>query len=82
MQEIVGGYIEAFHMFGNVFCICNEEGKLVGLTPNFIFNGEVLVGDVFFVSAGDEDFESLNDEQINLVMTALNLFELKAVNRT
>ena len=77
MQEIVGGYIQAFQIFDNVLCVCNEEGKLRGLTPNFIFNRDVIVGDVFFAAAGEEDFESLNDEQIDMVATILNLFELR-----
>lgn len=77
LQEIVGGYIEAFNMFDNILCVCNEEGKLNGLTPNFIFNGDVIVGDVFFCSAGEEDFESLNDKQIEMLMTFLNIFELR-----
>ncbi len=77
LQEIVGGYIEAFNMFDNILCVCNEEGKLNDLTPNFIFNGDVIVGDVFFCSAGEEDFESLNDEQTEMLMTFLNIFELR-----
>ena len=36
MQEIVGGYIEVIYPFDNpeIALICNEEGKLEGLTPN------------------------------------------------
>lgn len=79
-QDIVGGYIECVSLFDNVVCVCNEEGKLLRLTPNFIFNGDVIVGDVFFCAAGEEDFESLNDEQIDLVMTVLDLFGLRKQN--
>lgn len=77
MQEIVDGYIECFDMgFDNIVCICNEEGKLMGLTPNFIFNGELIVGDVFFCSAGEEDFEGLNDEQTEFIMGVISIFEV------
>lgn len=79
MQEIVGGYIECINILDNVLCVCNEEGKFKGFTPNFIFNRDVIVGDVFFCAAGEEDFESLNDNQIELIMTLLNLFELRKV---
>lgn len=72
MQEIVGGHIEAFNVVDNILCVCNEEGKLDGLDPNFRFNGDVIVGDVFFCAAGEEDFESLNDTQINILMIAFN----------
>lgn len=75
MQEIVGGYIETFEFgFYNILCVCNEEGKLKGLLPNFIFNGDVIVGDVFFCSAGYDDFESLNDEQIEFIMGVIHNF--------
>jgi len=77
MQDIVGGWIEAVYITEDIICVCNEEGKLKGFDPNFILNKDVIVGDVFFCSAGEEDFESLNDEQIDLVMTLLNLFELR-----
>ena len=51
MQEIVGGWIEFVYPFEfnngvtEVFCICNEEGKLLGLEPNRPIldeNGEVV----------------------------------------
>lgn len=35
MQEIVGGYIECINIVDNILCVCNEEGKLIGLPPNF-----------------------------------------------
>lgn len=73
MQEIVGGYIEAFNVTDDILCICNEEGKLNGLSPNFRFNGDVIVGDVFFCSAGEEDFEGLNDDQIKILMIVFKM---------
>lgn len=75
LQEIVGGYIECFNVIDTILCVCNEEGKLIGLPPNFIFNGSVIVGDVFFCAAGDEDFESLNDDQLEFIMS--DMFEIK-----
>ena len=77
MQKIVGGYIQAIGIIDNILCVCNEEGKLEGLTPNFIFNGDIIVGDVFFCAAGEEDFESLNDDQIELIMGIMHIFEIK-----
>lgn len=76
IQEIVGGYIECFNLgFGNILCVCNEEGKLMGLKPNFIFNGDTVVGDVFFCAGGEEDFESLTDDQIEFIITMMHIFE-------
>lgn len=77
MQEIVGGYIECVNIIDNILCVCNEEGKLMRLPPNFVFNGDMIVGDVFFCAAGDEDFESLTDEQIEFIMNVMHIFEIK-----
>ena len=74
MQEIVGGWIEAVKLVDNILCVCNEEGKLKGLMPNFLFNGDVIVGNVFFVAAGYDDFESLDDDQIELIMSVMHIF--------
>jgi len=77
MQEIVDGYIECFGIgFDNIVCVCNEEGKLIGLTPNFMMNGDLIVGDVFFCQAGEEDFESLTDEQVDFIMGVIQIFEV------
>ena len=75
MQEIVGGYIECINIVENILCVCNEEGKLMGLPSNFAFGGDIIAGDVFFCVGGEEDFESLSDEQIELLMVTMNLFE-------
>ena len=77
MQEIVGGYIQAVGLIDNILCVCNEEGKLIGLNPNFILNDDLIVGDVFFCAAGEEDFDSLNDDQVEFVMNLLHIFEIK-----
>lgn len=74
LQSIVGGYIQCFGIIDNILCVCNEEGKLNGLAPNFIFNGDVIVGDVFFCSAGEDDFESLSDMQVELIMNIIAYF--------
>ena len=77
MQEIVGGYIQCVNIIDNILCVCNEEGKLMGLPPNFMFNGDMIVGNVFFCVGGEEDFESLNDDQIEFIMNVMHIFELK-----
>ena len=52
MQEIVGGYIECINIVENILCVCNEEGKLMGLLPNLVFNRDIIVGYVFFCAVG------------------------------
>ena len=76
LKEIVGGYIECVDFgYDNILMVCNEEGKLLRLPPNFAYMNDVIVGDVFFCSGGEEDFESLTDDQVEFLMTVLNFFE-------
>lgn len=75
LKEIVGGYIECIRIVDNILCVCNEDGKLMRLPPNFAFNGDIIVGDVFFCAGGEEEFESLNDDQIEFLKVVMNFFE-------
>ena len=69
LKDIVGGYIEVVSMEDNILLICNEEGKMQGLPPNFSMGYDVIVGTAVFVSYdGKEDFTSLNDEQMLYIM--------------
>lgn len=67
MQEIVGGYIECVHIGSRLVCVCNENGKLNELPPNFMLNGDIICGDVFFIGVAEDDFTSLNNMQIQFV---------------
>jgi len=68
LQEIVGGFIEVVTLDNKVLMICNEEGKCDGLKPNLLFPDDIIVGNVFFVSDGDDgEFASLTDDQIEFV---------------
>lgn len=73
-QQIVGGYIEIARYEGTLL-ICNEEGRIYGLSPNITAGGEVIVGNIAFVGEGEGDdegeFVSLTDEQIAMLMKAL-----------
>ena len=74
MQNIVGGIIQAIYPFDHpeIALIYNEEGKLNKLRLNralFDKNGNIvdIVAGTFFLCsapADSENFESLNDEQI------------------
>ena len=72
LKEIVGGYIECFPVFANVLCVCNEEGKLLGLPANFKFCNDIIVGDVFFCAGVEEEFGSLSDDQVDILMKVFN----------
>ena len=64
-QLLVGGLIEVIP-YEKVLLICNEEGKLLDLPPNLIFDYDYIVGDCFLVGDDYEnaDFRSLTDEEI------------------
>ena len=48
------GLIELVHLEDNVYILCNEEGKLIGLEPNRRLGDDILCG-VFYVVADDEE---------------------------
>ena len=61
LQELVGGYIETVSVpigSGCIF-ICNEEGKLRGMDPNFYYRGDIFVGPVFICCRSGEEFSNL-----------------------
>lgn len=69
LKSLVGGYIEVVSMEDNIILICNEEGKMQGLPPNFSMGYDVIVGTAVFVSFdGKEDFTDLDDWQIEYLM--------------
>ena len=65
-QKLVGGLIEIIDFTDDTLIVCNEEGKLLDLPPNTIFDIDYIAGDYFVVGNDFEnaDFKSLTDEQI------------------
>lgn len=56
IQELVGGYMET-HTFTTDCCvICNEEGRLLGLTHNCKFCGTDFVGPILLVGVDGDEF--------------------------
>lgn len=71
MQELVGGYIEAFKFAPDVFCICNEEGILKQMPFNGVVNTTPVYGPYFFCGINEmNDFDTLQDEQIDALRNA------------
>ena len=60
LQKIVGGKIETLYLGHGLILIVNEEGKLLGLEPNFRLEhgafADVIVGTAIVVGQKDEDF--------------------------
>jgi len=70
-QEFVGGFIEATYPSADpIAVILNEEGKLIGLTPNralYTDDGQmydIAVGPMLVVGLTDNDFGSLRGEML------------------
>lgn len=69
LKSLVGGYIEVVSMEDNILLICNEEGKIQGLKPNFNMGYDTIVGTAVFVSYdGKEDFTDLDDWQLEYLL--------------
>lgn len=73
-QKIVGGLIEVLDFEDDTLIVCNEEGKILNLPPNTIFDMDYIAGDYFVVGNDFEnaDFKSLTDEQIKNVIPIIN----------
>lgn len=66
-QKLVDGLIEVIP-YQDALIICNEEGKLLNMDANLIFDYDYIAGNCFIV--GDDyqngDFKSLTSEQIKI----------------
>ena len=67
LQNRVGGYIETVSVFKDVVMICNEEGKILRLQPNFLYGFDTIVGPVVFAGTQRDKLVSLTPEQIEKV---------------
>ena len=56
IQELVGGYIETVTLATDACIICNEEGRLLGLTHNCKFCGTDFVGPILLVGVDGDEF--------------------------
>lgn len=63
LQRTVDGYIETgavCEIAGKeVLIVCNEEGKLMGLEPNIMLNGDIICGTIFVCGTDGEDFADI-----------------------
>ena len=59
LQRFVGGYIEVVPVTENIVMICNEEGKLRNMEPNFRWLTDVIVGPVIFCGVKGEEFADM-----------------------
>ena len=69
LQQMLGGYIEIVRLPTNsqIAIVVNDSGKLIGLSPNVEYGGDILVGPVIFAGVDGEDLVSVTDVQVQLV---------------
>lgn len=75
MQSVVGGYIETLPLDRDAkyIIVLNEEGKLIGLDPNFQYGrSDVIVGTVFICKNGNGNLEGLTDEEAERIMAVFS----------
>lgn len=59
MQNLVDGPIECVTVATDLAIVCNEEGRIRGLSPSATILGTQFVGPVAFVGVRGEDFMSI-----------------------
>lgn len=69
MQKTVGGYIEAYYPYEDpVAIVCNDEGKINGMSPNRAVYDEqgkmidIMCGTFFICGLSEDNFKSLSPE--------------------
>ena len=79
-QKLVGGLIEIVpYINDDTLLVCNEEGKLMNLKPNVVFDYDYIAGDLFVIGDDYEnaDFKSLTDAQCEEIIKDLNSRAMK-----
>lgn len=65
LQSVVGGYIEHVNLGDGLALICNEEGKLKGMEPNFVITSglgyliDEIVGPVIIAGVKGEELADI-----------------------
>lgn len=60
LQRTVGGYIQVVPLITeDAVIICNEEGKLLGLEPNFTYQRDMIVGTVILAGVDGDEFADI-----------------------
>ena len=65
-QKLVGGLIEVVPYIDNMLLICNEEGKILNMPANLLFDNDYIAGNSFVVGDDfqNEGFKSLTVDEI------------------
>jgi hypothetical protein len=84
-QKLVDGYIECVYLdyikdpyLKGYILVCNEEGKICDMDANIEIPHDYISGDFFIVKDSEDgtDFESVLDEDIQHIVTFINLHRI------
>lgn len=64
----------------DIAIILDDNGKLLGKTPNFWRYNDIIVGTVIFAGIDGEDLVDLTDEQINIINSYLKYTMFRSFN--
>ena len=75
IQNYVGGLIDIVEIEEDVDIIINDEGKLLGLSPNLVLYefGDIIVGDFLVVGQENGETISLSEEKIEKYVERFDL---------
>ena len=75
LQNYVGGLIDIVEIEEDVDIIINDEGKLLGLSPNLVLYEfrDIIVGDFLVVGQKNGETISLSEEKIEKYMKRFDL---------
>ena len=48
-SEFVGGYIQTISLSSTAILVCNDDGKVIGLKPNRVIPGDLMVEMIFVI---------------------------------
>lgn len=85
LQAFVSGYIETVTIDDNTVIICNEEGKYMGLQPNFVidygqYGCDIVTGTAVICGYKGDEFVGIDEkkkEEIVKSLTSMNKIEVK-----
>ncbi|MHA2063902.1 MAG: DUF3846 domain-containing protein [Candidatus Thorarchaeota archaeon] len=77
IQHYVGGYFRPVTLFDGLVLLCNDDGNILGMEPNFPVQGlGMIVGPVLFVREEKENYVSVVREDMKTLTETIGFLEM------
>ena len=77
IQKAVGGYFRPVSLFDQLVLLCNDDGEILGMEPNFPIQGlGMIVGPVVFVREEKENFVSVSEDDMRKLSDHIGFLEM------